>query len=53
MVRRLEISNQAFNAIRRTKREFITRKIKDKRMTKARITDAYILDIMLKKNGKL
>lgn len=52
MTRRVEISNYAFNAIRRKKRDYILRKSKDKRMTKERVTDAYILDVILRKDGK-
>jgi hypothetical protein len=52
MTRRLEISIYAFNAIRRKKKEYILKKKNDKRMKKERVTDAYILDLMLRKDGK-
>ena len=52
MGRRIEVSNYVFNAIRKKKREVIQKKIKDKRMSRQRVTDAYILDMMVRENGK-
>lgn len=50
---RTDISISAFNEIRRKKKALIERKKKDRRIKISRITDAYILDIMLKENGRI